>query len=87
MSAISCLDRFLDPLTEVLSPDVARRLVGLRPTAAVQARCDVLASKANDGTLTVAEEAEYKTFRLAADITAIFQAKAARYLARVSDQA
>jgi gamma-glutamyl phosphate reductase len=82
MSAISFLDQFLDPLTEALSPEVARRLVELRASAEVQARADELASKANAGTLTAAEEVEYKQFVEAVDIVSIMQAKARRFLAQ-----
>ncbi|HEX4145061.1 MAG TPA: hypothetical protein VHY91_16260 [Pirellulales bacterium] len=82
MSTISILDQFLDPLTEALSPEVARRLIELRASAAVQARVDELATKANGGTLSMAEEAEYREFVEAVDIVSIIQSKARRYLAQ-----
>jgi hypothetical protein len=74
------LDRFLEPMTALLSPEVARRIVELRASPEVQSRADELARKANDGTLTTDEEAEYKEFVEAVDIIAIIQAKARRFL-------
>lgn len=82
MSTIPYLDRFLDPLTETLSPEVARKIVALRAAPDVQARADELAEKANEGTLTPVEEAEYKEFVEAVDIVSIIQAKARRVLAQ-----
>lgn len=82
MSTIPYLDRFLDPLAESLSPDVARRIVALRAAPDVQARAEELAAKANAGTLNSEEEAEYREFVEAVDIVSIIQAKARHYLAR-----
>jgi len=41
-SPASVLDRFLDPFTECLTPEVAQRVADLRPDAATQARIDEL---------------------------------------------
>jgi hypothetical protein len=82
MATITYLDRFLEPLTESLSREVAERIVNLRATPEVQARADELARKANDGTLTPAEDAEYKDFVEALDVMSIIQAKARRFLSR-----
>jgi len=82
MSTIPYLDRFLDPLAETLSPDVARRIVALRAAPDVQARAAELAAKANAGSLSPAEVTEYREFVEAVDIVSIIQAKARRYLAR-----
>lgn len=82
MSTITYLDRFLDPLTETLSPEVARKIIALRAAPDVQARAEELAEKANEGTLTAAEDAEYKEFVEAVDIVSIIQAKARRFLSQ-----
>lgn len=82
MSTITYLDRFLDPLAETFSPEVARKIVALRAAPDVQARAETLAEKANEGNLTPAEEAEYKEFVEAVDIVSIIQAKARRFLAQ-----
>lgn len=81
MSAVSYLDRFLEPVTEVLTPEVARAIAGLRADPALQAHIDELRRKANEGTLTAQEDAEYKDFVEALDVISIIQAKARRFLA------
>ena len=82
MSTTTYLDQFLDPLTEILSPEVAQRIVELRASAKVEARAAELAQKANTGTLSAAEDAEYKEFVEAVDIIGILQAKARKFLLR-----
>ena len=84
MATTSNLDRLLDPLTEVFTPQVAAALLELRADAELEARIGELRRKANDGTLTPAEDAEYKDFVEAADLVSIMQAKARRRLARQS---
>jgi len=85
MSPTAHLDRFLDPLAETFSPEVARRIVDLRAPADVEARAALLAGKANSGTLSAEEEAEYKGFVDAVDIIGILQAKARKVLSRRGD--
>jgi hypothetical protein len=80
MSTMMYLDRFLEPMTAILSPEVARRIVALRVSPDVQLRADELACKANEGTLTPDEETEYREFVEAVDIISIIQAKARRFL-------
>jgi hypothetical protein len=75
------LDRILDPLAKCFTPDVAKQVVELRPDASTQAHIDELASKANHGTLTPAEQAEYEGYVDAIDVVAILQAKARKMLA------
>ena len=84
MSSTSYLDRFLDPVTEALTPEVARTLVSLRPDTEIQARIETLREKANVGTLTPEEDAEYKEFVEAVDILSIIQSKARKSLAKRS---
>jgi hypothetical protein len=80
MSASTYLDQLLDPLTEAFSPEVARRIVDLRASPEVEAHVAQLANKANAGTATPDEEAEYKDFVDAVDIIGILQAKARKAL-------
>ena len=82
MSTTSYLDRFLDPITEAFTPEVARRIAELRADDALQAEIDVLRQKANAGTLTPDEEAAYKDIVEAVDLISIVQSKARRFLAR-----
>jgi hypothetical protein len=48
----------------------------------VEARIEELRQKANEGTLTPAEDAEYKDFIEAVDLVSIMQANARRFLSR-----
>ena len=82
MATTSCLDRLLDPLTESFTPQMASALLELRVDSELEAHIGDLRLKANDGTLTPAEDAEYKDFVEAVDLISIMQAKARRFLAK-----
>ena len=82
--ATSYLDRLLEPLTDVLTPEVAAALLELRADGELQAHIDELRQKANEGKLTRAEDAEYKYFVEAVDVISIIQAKARRFLEKQS---
>ncbi len=84
MSTTSYLDRLLEPLTDALTPEVAAAIVGLRADPELEARVSELRRKANEGTLTAEEDAEYKEFVEAVDVVSILQAKSRRYLAECS---
>ena len=84
MGTMSYLDRLLDPLTEAFTPKMASALLGLRADSELEAHIDELRRKANDGTITPAEDAEYKDFVEAVDLISIMQAKARRFLAKQS---
>ena len=79
---LSYLDRLLDPLTDTLTLESATALLALRADDEVGARVDELRRKANEGTLTSAEDAEYKDFIEAVDVVSIMQAKARRFLSQ-----
>jgi hypothetical protein len=81
MSTVSYLDRLLEPVTESLTPQLARTLVELRADDELQSEIDVLRQKANLGTLTEEENAAYKDFVQALDVLSIIQSKARRFLA------
>jgi hypothetical protein len=74
----------LDPLTEAFTPEVASAIVHLRGDAELEGHIAELRRKANEGTLTPAEDAEYKDFVEALDLIAIIQAKARVFLAKRS---
>ncbi len=84
MSTTTYLDRFLEPVTDAFTPELAQTIVDLHADAETEARIDTLRQKANEGTLTPAEDAEYKEFVEAVDIISIFQSKARKFLARRS---
>jgi len=75
-------DRILDPVAHCLTPDVAARIleVGLAPD--IQARATELAAKANEGTLTDGERAEYEVLIEKADLLGIIKSLARQVLAR-----
>ena len=79
------LDRLLDPVGRILTPEVAERLVRLRFDRKAQARINTLARKCNNGQLTEAERAEYESYVYAIDFIAILQAKARALLKRSAD--
>ena len=47
----SYLDRLLEPVTQCFTPEVAERLIALRPDPTIQAKIEELAEKANEGQL------------------------------------
>jgi hypothetical protein len=81
MSTVSYLDRFLQPVMEAFTPELARVLVGLRADDELQAEVELLREKANIGTLSPEEEVAYKDFVEAVDVISIIQSKARRFLA------
>jgi hypothetical protein len=81
---MTVLDRFLDPLTDCLTPDVARRIVDLKIDPSLQLRLDELAEKANAGTLSVVELQEYEEYVDGIDVVGILKAKARLSLVRHS---
>lgn len=78
------LDRMLEPVTNCLTLDVARRIADLRADPELQARLDELAAKSNNGDLSLAEQREYQAFVDAIDLVGILQSKAREFLARAS---
>lgn len=81
MGPLSALARILDPVGRCLTPEVARSLVGLRTDEETQARIEELADKSTEGTLSLAERAEYETYVAAIDFLTVLQAKARTVLA------
>lgn len=82
MSTTTYLDQFLEPVTEAFTPALAQKLVELRAEnhPELQAHIEELRRKANEGSLTPEEEADYKEFVEAVDVISILQAKARRFL-------
>lgn len=80
MSTASVLDRFLDPVTDCLTQDVAERIVNLQLDQEMQNRLNELAGKANRGELSEAERSEYEAFVQGMDLIGIFKAKARKAL-------
>jgi hypothetical protein len=81
-TAENFLDRYLDPVTTVLTPQVAQGIVDLEPEPEVVARVQQLGEKSDAGTLTEEERDEYRALADAGTLLAILKAKARRCLAR-----
>jgi hypothetical protein len=80
MSAAIGLDGLLEPLSRCLDIASARRVIDLRVAPPVQERIDMLAERANEGTLSDGERSEYEALINAADFISILKLKARRYL-------
>jgi hypothetical protein len=78
------LDRFLDPLADCLSPEVAVKVANLRADEEMQTRIDYLADRANEGLLTDDEREEYSGYLHAIDVVTVLQAKARSQLRKQS---
>lgn len=82
MNATTILDRFLDPVTQILPEDTARQILELRITPELQARLDELAEKGNQGTLTSDEREEYAEYIEGLDLISVFKLKTRAALRR-----
>ena len=78
----SILERLLQPVTDALTPEVAARIADAEIDPATQARISELAEKADLGTLTEDEQAEYSQFVDGIALLGIIQAKARILLRR-----
>ncbi len=80
----SLLERLLDPISQALTPAVARKLAALRADPALQARLEELADKCTEGQLSGEGRAEYETYVRAIEFIAVLQAKARQLLSHGS---
>jgi hypothetical protein len=78
------LDRLLDPLSQCLTPESAKRLLKFRADRQLQALVDRLAEKCNEGTLTPEEQAEYASYVSFGTFVALLKSKARQLLAESS---
>jgi hypothetical protein len=81
-SPADVLDRMLDPFVDCFTPEVAERIVNLRADASTQARVEELADKANEGELSLEEQAEYDRYLEAYHFVTMLQIKARTFLGR-----
>jgi hypothetical protein len=77
---MSTLDQFLDPTGGWLTPQIAERIVSWQPSVAVRERILELGRKADEGTLTPEEDAEYERYIEEGDVISLLQAKTRRLL-------
>ena len=60
----------------IRTQELAQRVLALQTDPSIEARMKVLATKANEGQLSVEERAEYENFVEAFDLISILQARA-----------
>jgi hypothetical protein len=70
------LDQFLDPIRDILTPEVAQAIADLRAAPATQERIEDLAHRHHEGPLGPEELAEYEALVAGANLIAVLQAKA-----------
>jgi len=80
MAATTLLERMVDPISRVLTPDAARQILQVRVDEETQRRIDELADKCNEGTLSAEERAEYQSFLSWFNLLTLLQAKARTFL-------
>ena len=79
-ASTTVLEDVLEPLSQCLDEESARCVAEFRIGPSVQARVEVLAEHANEGTLTEEDLDEYDSFIDTADLIAILQLKAQQRL-------
>lgn len=85
MNMASGLDDLLEPLSQCLDAESARRLIAFRIDPQVLTRIEVLGDLANEGQLSADERSEYEALINAADFISILRLKAQRHLARTDN--
>ncbi len=84
MNAGGILEQILDPLTDCLTLQAALKIVGFEVDSETQERVNELAAKAQAGSLSEAEKADYHDFVEAFDLVAILKSKARMLLKEAS---
>jgi hypothetical protein len=78
------LSTYIEPLAEDLTPQQAQKILSIKPTDELLARVVNLSDKANAGTLTEYERAEYEYYVDVDDVIGILKAKARRLLSQTA---
>jgi hypothetical protein len=82
MSIGEILNRVLNPFTECLTAQAARKILDFHPDDDTRVRIEELAAIADAGQLNEAERTEYRDYVEAFDLVAILKSKAREVLAR-----
>jgi len=80
MSTTELFDQVLDPFVDCLTVESARKIASLRAEPAVQSRLDELADRANEGTLSAQDRADYEELLAAFHVISRLQSKARQFL-------
>ena len=79
-----CVDRgLLDPDAPIFTEEGARRLVNMPPNPERLFRMEVLADKANEGTLSDGERGEYESLVCTAKLLSILRMKAETFISNI----
>jgi hypothetical protein len=81
VTATAVLDQVFEPVSRCLTPDVAKRIAGLRASPKMQRRLDELAAKSSAGKLSSEERDEYECWVRAINSLSVLQAKARKVVA------
>jgi hypothetical protein len=81
MMKTSVVEQLVSPLGDCLTPEVARRLLALKPDPQLQACVDDMATRHTEGQLTPDEQAEYGRYVSFATFIAILKSQARQLLA------
>jgi hypothetical protein len=73
---VQVLDRLLNPVRDVLTPEVARAIADLRADETTQTRLDDLAERHHEGQLSAEELSEYQALVSGINLISVLQAKA-----------
>jgi hypothetical protein len=84
---VSILQRLIEAGQGSLSPAAAQTILQIHFGDADQARVRELASRSNDGTLTVEEAVEYDSYLAADEVLSLWQSKARLFLKNHSSAA
>jgi len=79
------LSAYIEPLAEDLTREQAEKILSTKPAAKLVARVHELAEKANAGTLSEQERAEYEYYVDVDDVIGILKAKARHLLQHPQD--
>jgi hypothetical protein len=82
MATADFLDRYLEPMTTVFTPQLAKKIVDLRPDADVVAHVEELGRKSDSGTLSDEEREEYRSLANAGTLISILKSKARQFLSQ-----
>jgi hypothetical protein len=80
MSVLAGLDGLLEPFSQCLDRESARRIIDFHISEEIQDRIDSLAERANEGTLNGDERSEYEALINAADFISVLKLKAHQHL-------
>jgi hypothetical protein len=80
MSTVDLLDQVLDPFVDCLTLESAAKIASLRAEPAVQSRLNELADRANEGTLSGQDRADYESLLAVFHMISLLQSKARQFL-------